>query len=377
MRLTYATALPVAFALTACGAPPSIDTGESAVIGPVINPRPIPIPLPSPQQCYNDAASAIVLKSLALLKSAPGALGGATSDIETIEDCGAYRRRFQRGSIFYVTGASDAFSVHGDIAAHYAQLGEQNSPLGYPTTDESGTPDGIGRFNHFQHGSIYWKPNLGPHALWGSIRDTWANNGWERNPSLGYPISDERAAGPSGNDQMVSFENGVVYHIAASGNTAILNGTVFGKDAGQVQDMVKGVINDKLGSNGYVESVDPIQVSDYSVDGAGVHNRRFTVTVHNHYKTPWPAPDGWGTLTLELEVYLNRGASEIDYSLLSWNENTTDYGPGVADSINSKINAALQPIANSPQQLQSVPVLVQEVKPMADGSLDVYISPAN
>ena len=46
------------------------------------------------------------------------------------------------------------FEVHGLIRARYLALGAEASILGYPVTDETGTPDGIGRYNHFQAGSI-------------------------------------------------------------------------------------------------------------------------------------------------------------------------------------------------------------------------------
>src|SRR5919199_153072 len=59
-----------------------------------------------------------------------------------------------------------------------------------PLTDETGTPDGVGRFNHFAGGSIYWTPETGAHEVHGAIRDKWANMGWERS-ELGYPTSDE------------------------------------------------------------------------------------------------------------------------------------------------------------------------------------------
>ncbi len=81
--------------------------------------------------------------------------------------------------------------VHGAILGKYEELGAEASFLGYPTTDESGTPDGVGRFNHFQAGSIYWTPSTGAHEVHGLIREFWAAHGWERNVALGYPISDE------------------------------------------------------------------------------------------------------------------------------------------------------------------------------------------
>ena len=42
--------------------------------------------------------------------------------------------------------------------------------LGYPTTNEQTTTDGIGRYNHFQKGSIYWSPTTGAHEVFGLIR---------------------------------------------------------------------------------------------------------------------------------------------------------------------------------------------------------------
>ena len=56
---------------------------------------------------------------------------------------------------------SHAFEVHGDIRKKYDVLGGPGGPLGLPLTDETATPDGVGRFNHFQGGSIYWTPRTG------------------------------------------------------------------------------------------------------------------------------------------------------------------------------------------------------------------------
>jgi len=39
--------------------------------------------------------------------------------------------------------------VQGAIYADWASLGYERGPLGYPTSDEAGTPDGVGRFSAF------------------------------------------------------------------------------------------------------------------------------------------------------------------------------------------------------------------------------------
>lgn len=83
-----------------------------------------------------------------------------------------------------------AFKVYGAIGAKWASLGGAGGFLGDPLTDETGTPDGVGRFNHFVGGSIYWTPNTGAFEVHGGIRDKWASMGWERS-YLGYPTSDE------------------------------------------------------------------------------------------------------------------------------------------------------------------------------------------
>lgn len=95
-----------------------------------------------------------------------------------------------------VETSAGAFEVHGAIREKYLALGAEASILGYPRTDETGTPDGIGRFNHFQAGSIYWTPGTWAHEVHGLIRDRWASLGWERNPQLGYPITDELIPDP-------------------------------------------------------------------------------------------------------------------------------------------------------------------------------------
>ena len=139
------------------------------------------------------------------------ALGGAssflgqpiTSELGTPDGVGRFNH-FQGGSIYW-TPTLGAHEVHGFIHAKWESLGWERSVLGYPITDELGTPDGVGRFNHFQGGSIYWTPTLGAHEVHGRIRDKWESLGWERS-YLGYPTSDEQAHDSQG--RISYFENG-------------------------------------------------------------------------------------------------------------------------------------------------------------------------
>ncbi|MDV6278242.1 hypothetical protein R3Q06_32780 [Rhodococcus erythropolis] len=82
------------------------------------------------------------------------------------------------------------FRVCGDILAKYESMGGIRSKLGVPTSNEKTLPDGQGRANSFEHGSIYWSPPSGAHPIWGRIGDKWADKKWESG-FLGYPTTDE------------------------------------------------------------------------------------------------------------------------------------------------------------------------------------------
>lgn len=111
---------------------------------------------------------------------------GAGADEGPLPDGRGRVRDFDNGSIYW-SPETGAHEVHGAIRDKY---GKVRKWIGYPTTDETGCPDGVGRFNHFEHGSIYWTPETGAHEVHGAIRDKWQSLGWERS-KLRYPTTDE------------------------------------------------------------------------------------------------------------------------------------------------------------------------------------------
>jgi uncharacterized protein with LGFP repeats len=132
------------------------------------------------------------------------ALGGAfvvglplTNETSTPDGVGRFNHFSNNWSIYW-TPTTGARSLHGAILSRWASMGWERSVLGYPVTDETGTPDGIGRFNHFSStrsstnvdGSIYWTPTTGAKDIYGAVRARWASWGWERS-ILGYPVTDE------------------------------------------------------------------------------------------------------------------------------------------------------------------------------------------
>jgi len=125
--------------------------------------------------------------------------GAGSAEMATSDNRGRCRD-YQHGSIYW-TPQTGAHEVHGDIRLHWVR---HQRLLGYPTTDESGCPDGVGRYNHFEHGSIYWTPRTGAHEIHGQIRDLWASMGRE-NSFLGYPVTDEIG---TGNSRSSRFQHG-------------------------------------------------------------------------------------------------------------------------------------------------------------------------
>src|SRR5664279_231839 len=138
-------------------------------------------------------------------------IGWERSVLGTPDGVGRFNH-FAGGSAYW-TPATGAHEVHGAIRAEWAAIGWERSAIGYPLTDELGTPDGVGRFNHFADGSVFWTPATGAHEVHGAIRSVWAARGWETG-GLGYPTSDEYSV-PGG--RRSNFAHGSLTWSASTG----------------------------------------------------------------------------------------------------------------------------------------------------------------
>lgn len=141
---------------------------------------------------------------------AHGGYGVPTTDELAGANGGRYNI-FTGGRAIYWTQETGARAVYGLIKERYDSLGAEGGFLRYPVTDELGTPDATGRYNHFQDGSIYFSPGTGAWQVGGAIRDKWRDLGWERS-FLGYPTSNETGA-PDGVGRYNTFasQNGAIY----------------------------------------------------------------------------------------------------------------------------------------------------------------------
>jgi hypothetical protein len=155
-------------------------------------------------------ASEAIAAAVARLGKLPGAPLSPVGPVR-----GGYMQAYQGCDIYYSV-ATGAHEVHGDIRAKYNALQGPAGILGLPTTDETGTPDKTGLYNHFQGGSIYWTKDTGPMMVRGAIRDLWASQGWETGP-LGYPVQDEyrMVTYAPGKDPVTAwsmFQNGAIFY---------------------------------------------------------------------------------------------------------------------------------------------------------------------
>ncbi|MCK7660710.1 LGFP repeat-containing protein [Corynebacterium antarcticum] len=116
-----------------------------------------------------------------------GRLGYPTTDELGLSDGIGRKQSFQRGHIY--GSLAGLASIEGLIYDKWVTTGAEGGPLGYPTADEAGAPDGVGRFNRFVGGMLYWHPTHGAHPVTGDILDQWADQGYEVG-NAGYPIGD-------------------------------------------------------------------------------------------------------------------------------------------------------------------------------------------
>uniref|UniRef100_UPI00357100CB alpha/beta hydrolase-fold protein n=2 Tax=Nocardia concava TaxID=257281 RepID=UPI00357100CB len=185
------------------------------------------------RQAWAQTATAIGVDATALNCKAGGAIGPVVQGNGWLGDClsgeyqvpGGVAQDFRGGKVLY-SQATGAQPVAGAIGGSYAGLGGAASGLGFPIAGEGGLPDGRGRLQPFQHGSVYWSPQTGAQAVRGAIFDEWSKQGYERGPA-GYPNGQE-ARTPQKDGVVQGFENGPMYFSAKTG-AHLVQGLILGK----------------------------------------------------------------------------------------------------------------------------------------------------
>ncbi|WKD59983.1 alpha/beta hydrolase-fold protein [Corynebacterium caspium] len=150
-----------------------------------------------------------------------GIIGTCTNNEYDI--AGGKAEDFRKGTAYW-SAETGAFALFGRINARYSEMGGPASWLGFPVTTELSTPDGKGRFVHFQRGSIYWTPELGPISVPGDIVGHWGTANYERG-DLGYPVADAKEIAGG---LVQEFERGLITR-KPDGSNAWVRGAIAAK----------------------------------------------------------------------------------------------------------------------------------------------------
>lgn len=126
---------------------------------------------------------------------------------------------FRDGQGFWKEGDKDAYALYGDIVALYDKLNGPAGWLGFPKSNEIGSPDGKGRFVFFENGAIYWRLDLKGHAIPTSIFEEWRKSDFETG-KLGYPTEDVKNI-EGGISQ--KFEHGTITVVNGRATTTYAN----------------------------------------------------------------------------------------------------------------------------------------------------------
>ena len=228
-------------------------------------------------------------KALKEIEAKAKALGGLPGNpLGSVREVpGGYVGAYQ-GCDIYFTPTDGAHEVHGDIRAKYNAVGGPSGALGLPVTDETGTPDGVGRYNHFQGGSVYWTPHTGPMIVRGRVRDLWASQGWERG-ALGYPVADYYHLPPlfypQDNPDLAwcVFENGAI--LSQGNSVAQAQAAELGPDAlrGLIRAFFDRSLHQANGDLGLQAQVDLVGVSGWSYGFWGAVPRTITYRLYGFH----------------------------------------------------------------------------------------------
>ncbi|WP_097246249.1 alpha/beta hydrolase-fold protein [Nocardia amikacinitolerans] len=187
------------------------------------------------RQSWTQAAAALGVESDKPACAPADTLGAAVAANGWLGECltgeyqvaGGVAQDFHGGRVFH-SPESGAHAVGGMIGGGYQAAHGPAGPLGLPTGGERALPDGRGRFQPFQHGSLYWTPQTGAQVVRGAILDEWGAQGFERGPA-GYPIAPEIKT-PNKDGAVQAFEGGPFYYSAKTGVHRV-HGLILGKFA--------------------------------------------------------------------------------------------------------------------------------------------------
>ena len=151
-----------------------------------------------------------------------GELGYPTTNLTRVSDGSGYYNKFENGVIYVGPGGTHA--VAGGFRDKLSSIGGALGPLGYPTSGSRETAGGVGRYQLFQSGSMWFSWGTGVHWLKGAISTKYREFGGATS-ELGFPTTD---TGGIAGGALNRFEKGAIYSKGGAGTRAV-TGTFYNK----------------------------------------------------------------------------------------------------------------------------------------------------
>lgn len=244
-----------------------------------------------------------------------GALGLPASDQRAAAN-GGYAIACDQADIYWHP-ASGAFEVHGDILQKYRSMGAENSFLGYPISDELPVFKGsqvIGAVSHFKQGSIYWSGATGAHEVHGDLLTAYQTHHRGPTGELGFPSSDETNS-PNDVCRFNNFEHGILVWQAATRQVSLVNRLKL-----VVTRLETDEDNDDLLVHTQVV-VEPVQGQQLRFEKQfGEYSNQGTKTFNNPDEgliCDFPLNDGNAILTVNMQAYDVDGGLNFDDDLIA------------------------------------------------------------
>jgi len=166
-----------------------------------------------------------------------------------------------------------------EIQQKYQSLGGEQGPLGRAVNEEQATPNGLGFFQDFEHGMIFYHADYGAHVLSEAVENKWKSSmlandmvtGTQQaiRDYMGFPISDTLPTGERG--EACYFERGMIV-VRASGSSVVIYGECYQayRAHGDLQGALGLPLNDQRLSagGGYAVQCDQADIYWHPATGA-------------------------------------------------------------------------------------------------------------
>ncbi|MCX2164182.1 LGFP repeat-containing protein, partial [Corynebacterium auriscanis] len=94
------------------------------------------------------------------------------TDEFALSDSIGRKQSFSKGHIY--GSVASLGTIKGAIYDRWLKIGAERGKLGYPINDETTTPEGVGKFNDFTGGKMYWTAHTGAWEITGIHLLKWA-----------------------------------------------------------------------------------------------------------------------------------------------------------------------------------------------------------